>query len=154
MKKFLTIGILLLSICICSVACNNTYEPTNDSIATVVNDEPHPILFDFGNIDTVVYLDNNNATVLHYCDYDVFDYDNLAYLTGRKHWYGDYVAINVEDEILQEFLVDYSKYIENKDYNTREHLNDKYIIIEHDITYQDGTRDFIYYIAIDDAGNN
>ena len=152
MKKLIFIA-ALISVCLGCIACNN--KTKEDSISNIVEDKPYTILFDFSNIDTITYVGaDDEFCVLHYCDYDVFDYDNLAYLTGREHWYGEYIAIDVEDEILSQFLNDYSNYKSNTDYQYKQELNDKYIIIEHDITYQDSSKDIIFYIGINDEEND
>lgn len=152
MKKLIFIA-ALISVCLGCIGCNN--KTNENSISTIVEDKPYTILFDFSNIDTITYVGaDDEFCVLHYCDYDAFDYDNLAYLTGRENWYGEYIAIDVEDEILSQFLNDYSNYKSNTDYWYKQELNDKYIIIEHDITYQDGSKDIIFYIGINDEEND
>lgn len=136
----------MLSICMCSVSCANTPKPDNDSIATVVDSKQYEIIFDFGNIDTIIFYEDDDAFVLHYDDADVFDLDNLAYQTGRDKWYGEYVSIYVDDTLITEFLNDYHKYLTNKNWDYRENLNYNYILIEEDITFADGSRDIIFYI--------
>ena len=148
MKKFLTIGILLLSICICSVACSYTPKHINYTGSTIVDTKKYEILFDFGNIDSVIYYEDDNAFVLHYDDPDVFDLDNLAYKSGRDKWYGEYVAVDVDDTLVTEFLNDYTKYLQNKDWDYRENLNYNYVLIEEDVTYSDGTVDIVFYIRL------
>ena len=153
MKKIIFI-VAFLSVCLTCIACDNTKKVEDDSVAMVVNDDVYPIAFDFSNIDTVVYLEEDNVYVIHYNDPDLFDYDNLAYRTNREHWYGNYIAIDIEEEILGQFLNDYTDYDYSNDYSEKEMLNSKYIIIEHDITFQDDTHDIIFYIAIDNVGND
>lgn len=135
-----------------TAACNNNVDG-NDTInpgKIVSIDTVSGIPFDFGNIDTIVYVDDDETPVLHYDDPDAFDYENLAYKTGRDKWYGDYIAIDIEDEVKIAFFEDYQIYKKHNDYWVREALNETYVIEEHTIKYADGTVDIIYYVIFNE----
>ena len=138
MKKIAFIIALCISACFV-VACA-------DNNPTVQSSKEYEIIFDFCNVDTIVYYDDDDAMIIHYNDEDVFDYENLAYLTDRDEWYGKYISVSVDDTIITEFLNDYHKYLISTEYDERMELSDKYIIVEEDIKYNNGERDIIFFI--------
>lgn len=138
MKKIIFIVVLFVSACF-SVACA-------DNNPIVQSSKEYEIIFDFCNVDTIIYYDDDDAMAIHYDDADVFDYENLAYLTDRNEWYGEYVSVYVDDTIITEFLNDYYKYLISTEYDERMELSYKYVIIEEDIKYNNGERDIIFFI--------
>lgn len=150
MKKIVII--MMMFAAMFTAACNNNNVNNNDSINCdqIVSIKTDHILFDFGNIDTIVYVDDEEIPVLHYDDPDALDYDYLADVTGRDHWYGDYISVDIEDEVRIAFFEDYKIYKDNKDFWVRETLNEQYVIEEHTIKYTDGTVDIIYYVIFND----
>ena len=145
MKKIAFIIALIISVCF-SVACA-------DNNPTVQSSKEYEIVFDFSNIDSVIYYDDDDAMTIHYNDEDVFDYENLAYLTDRNKWYGEYVSISIDDTIITEFINDYRKYLISTEYDERIELSDKYIIVEEDIKYNNGDRDIIFFIRANKEEN-
>lgn len=83
------------------------------------------VMFDFSNIDDAIYSRDDGIFYLKYNDPDAWDYDNLAYLSGREEWYGDYIQVELEDSIVSEFLQDWKEWLDiihddSKGYNPRE----------------------------------
>lgn len=140
MKKITFIIALLISACF-GIACA-------DNNPTIQSSKEYEITFDFSNIDSVIYYEDDDALFIRYDDADIFDYENLAYLTDRDKWYGEYVSVFIDDTIITEFLNDYNKYIVSKNYDDREELNNKYILVEEDIVYKNGEKDIIFFIRI------
>ena len=145
MKKLMIFTFALICVFTCG-ACKHT----NDSIInkTIVKDKTYEIIFDFENVDSIVYLEDDDVYLLHYDDPDCFDLDNLAFIIGRDEWYTDYIIIDIEEEIVSRFLYDYINYKNTKDFWEKESLNNQYIIIEKNITFGDGTKDIIFYVDI------
>lgn len=143
MKKFIFIITL---ICFCGFASCNTSKSSDEDIAKVVDSKSYDILFDYDNIDSVFYCEDDDCVYVHYIDPDCFDLDNLAYLTGRDKWYGDYIRVDVEDTLICDFLYDYETWKAAKDYWQRDALNKQYVLIEEDLVYNDGNKDIIFYI--------
>ena len=159
MKKFIEISAILMLITFMSIcsfsACKEYKQKYGDKqdtslVSKIKSEKTYEILFDFSNIDTIVYLEDDGVYVLHYNDPDVFDYQTLADITNRYSWYGDYVAVDIEEEeeMLSDFFYDYVNWKNAKSFKERDRLNDKYIIVEHDITFEDGTIDIIFYIGL------
>lgn len=73
---------------------------------------PDAIIFEFSNIDSCFYSWEDGCFIINYNDPDVFDYNAMAWRSGREEWYGDYVSLDIEDSLVGQFLVDYHKYIE------------------------------------------
>ena len=148
MKKILTFVLAIASMI--SVACkpSNKVELDSSKCSTIIKEESYEILFNYSNIDTIIYLEDDDCYVVHYCDPDCFDLDQMAERTGREHWYGNYIAIDIEDETLPDFLFDYNSYKSTKDWNTKFRLSDKYVIIERDLTFEDYSHDIIFYIGL------
>lgn len=143
MKKFMTIMSLMLAFSMMTSAC---YHPKRVPVDAKI----YEIIFDFGNIDSVVFYEDNNVMLLHYDDPDAFDLDNLAFITGRDEWYGEYVGVTVNDTLITEFINDYHKYLSNKNWEYRENLNYGYILIEKHIRYDNGDIDVVFYIKTRD----
>lgn len=153
MKKISIIMMFVATILSCTcMACNNEPNP-NDTIIPgkiVSIDTTSGIEFDFGLIDTVVFVDDGEVPVLHYDDPDAFDYDYLADVTNREHWYGNYIAVDIEEEIQHHFFEDYKEYKSTNDYWAHQAINELYMLEEHKIVYADGTVDVIFYVVFND----
>ena len=145
MKKIAFIVALIISACF-NVACA-------DNNPTVQSSKEYEIMFDFCNVDTIIYYEDDKAMTIHYDDEDVFDYENLAYLTDRDSWYGEYVSVSIDDTIITEFLNDYYRYVTSTEYDERVKLSDKYIIVEEDIKYNNGECDIIFFIRANTEQN-
>lgn len=141
--KRLTIIFIIAAI---FTACNATPINVIDSTSTIVEEKVDTIMFSYSNFIEMTYLDEDNIAVIHYDDPDVFDLDHMAYITGRDKWYGDYVDMVIEEDLLAEFMYNYDNY-KYTDVWCKERLNENWIIEEHNILYLDGTRDLIYYIV-------
>ena len=124
-----------------------------DNNPTVQSSKEYEIMFDFCNVDTIIYYEDDKAMTIHYDDEDVFDYENLAYLTDRDSWYGEYVSVSIDDTIITEFLNDYYRYVTSTEYDERVKLSDKYIIVEEDIKYNNGECDIIFFIRANTEQN-
>ena len=140
---------MLLILAIASIICSCNATPINviDSTSTIVEEKVDTIMFSYSNFIEMTYLDEDNIAVIRYDDPDVFDLDHMAYITGRDKWYGDYVDMVIEEDLLAEFMYNYDNYKYTDDIWRKERLNENWIIEEHNILYLDGTRDLIYYIV-------
>lgn len=103
------------------------------------------IMFEFSNVNDAHYVKDDANFYLEYEDADAFDYDNLAYMTGRDKWYGDYIAVDIQDSLVSQFLLDWGNYAElRKDYRSNWEEMDKLsyswgiqeIWIEGDVRYE------------------
>lgn len=70
------------------------------------------VMFDFCNINDAHYIMDDANFYIEYNDQDAWDYDNLAYRTGRQEWYGDYIQVDLQDSLVSEFLQDWGNYAE------------------------------------------
>lgn len=99
-------------------------------VKSVIKSEP--IMFEFSCIDDVIFS-RDYGWYIEYNDEDAFDYDNLAYRTHRDKWYGNYIILNITDDLFQKFYKDYKKYI----YDTtvdKYSISEKYAIVEYYFT--------------------
>jgi hypothetical protein len=90
-------------------------------------------MFEFSCIDDIIFIPDDGCWYIEYDDGDAFDYDNLAYRTNRNKWYGDYIILNIDDDLFPTFYNDYKKYINDTTVN-RYSISEKYAIIESYIT--------------------
>lgn len=127
MKKLFVAAIMLLAAC------------SNQNANYVINDN-HYAVFEFDCVEDVTYSEEDGCFTIEYCDPDAFDLDNLAYMTGRKHWYGDYIAVDIEDSIVHNFLNDWKKWLMS-DYETKYELSESWCIQVIWITFSDGSKD-------------
>ena len=95
--------------------------------------ESEPIMFEFSCIDSIIFSKEDNCWFIEYDDIDAFDYDNLAYRTNRDKWYGDYIILNIDDNLFPTFYEDYEKYINDTTVN-KYSISERYAIIECYIT--------------------
>lgn len=139
---------ILLILAVASIFCSCNAAPTNviDSTSIIVEEKVDTIMFSYSNFIEMTYLDEDNMAVIRYDDPDVFDLDHMAYITGRDKWYGDYVDIIIEEDLLAEFMYNYDNYKHTNDFWRKECLDSDWLIEEHKITYLDSTVDLIYYI--------
>jgi len=82
------------------------------------------VMFDFSNIDDAIYSRDDGIFYLEYNDPDAWDYDNLAYLSSRDEWYGNYIRVEINNCLVSEFLEDWDEYISlrnQKEYNPRQY---------------------------------
>lgn len=147
--------LLILAIASIFAACNA--QPINvehiDSASTIVEEKVDTIMFSYSNFIEMTYLDEDNVAIIRYDDPDVFDFDHMAYITGRDKWYGDYVDMIIEEDLLAEFMYNYDNYRYTDDFWRKENLNSDWIIEEHNVLYLDGTRDLIYHIVPSKTNN-
>lgn len=146
---------IILIIAAIFTACNA--QPINvehiDSASTIVEEKIDTIMFSYSNFIEMTYLDEDNVAIIRYDDPDVFDFDHMAYITGRDKWYGDYVDMIIEEDLLAEFMYNYDNYRYTDDFWRKENLNSDWIIEEHNVLYLDGTRDLIYHIVPSKTNN-
>lgn len=146
---------IILIIAAIFTACNA--QPINvehiDSASTIVEEKVDTIRFSYSNFIEMTYLDEDNVAIIRYDDPDVFDFDHMAYITGRDKWYGDYVDMIIEEDLLAEFMYNYDNYRYTDDYWRKQNLNSDWIIEEHNVLYLDGTRDLIYHIVPSQTNN-
>ena len=140
---------ILLILTIVSIICSCNATPTNiiDSTSVIVEEEVNEILFDYSNVIDIIYLSEDYTSIIRYDDADVFDLDNMAFITGREEWYGNYVDMIIDEGLLPDFIYNYDNYKYTDDAWRKDKLNDEWLIEEHKITYLDGTVDLIYYIV-------
>ncbi len=89
-----------------------------------------PIRFNFTNIVDTIYNPETNSYYIKYDDPDIFDYDNLAYYSNMKEWYGTYIMCSIDSNIAIQFHSDNIDYNNTLDYYEKTKLNRKYVIIE------------------------
>lgn len=137
MKKYILIAILALI----SVSCNkaNENQIENKTINTNLRYTHEYVL-------EVTHNTVTDKFYLKYDDPDVFDYDNLAYLSGESEWYGNYIVIEVDSTINYEFIHDYTLYPNQIDYFIKSSLNRKYRIVEEETTDSTSIKSFKWYL--------
>ena len=148
-KILMAIGVMFVCIkmLLLTKSCNSQelFNDTTD-IARIVNTTTDTLLFNMSNISDITYYPDDDLTYIKYDDPDVFDYQHLAYITGRDTWYGDYIILDIEDSLVDELKSDKYNYYNTKDYWLKDEINSKYRIIEYLITFQDDTVDLIYEV--------
>lgn len=92
---------------LCSCANAQTTNPSQQS-------QEHAIIFEFSNMDSCAYVWDDGCFLIWYDDADAFDYDAMAWRSGRESWYGEFVYLDIEDSLVGEFLQDFHKYTELK----------------------------------------
>lgn len=109
MKKVLKVAATFIATLIVCFSCNSKAQevrvPAEISASQL-------IMFEFYNIEDAIYSQDDMNFYLKYMDVDAFDLDCLAAMTGRKQWYGDYIAVDLQDSIVSQFLIDWNKYLE------------------------------------------
>ena len=105
--------------------------------------ESEPIMFEFSCINDTIFSKEDGCWFIEYDDNDAFDYDNLAYRTNRDKWYGDYIVINIDDDLFPTFYKDYKKYIDDRTVN-RYSISEKYAIIEYYVT---DIQDYVFQLV-------
>lgn len=143
MKKIVNL-FLMMVVFAAACSCNtNNPDPTKVKLS-----KSFDIVFDANNIEDIIYDTEDEYIVIEYNDDDIFDYENLAFMTGRDEWYGDYVCIYVHDSVAAQFLADYNATFDVENDKASDVLNDKYYIVEHDIIYEDNARDIVFELKI------
>ena len=74
--------------------------------------QEHAIIFEFSNVDSCAYVWDDGCFLIWYDDADAFDYEAMAWRSGRENWYGEFVYLDIEDSLVGEFLQDFHKYTE------------------------------------------
>ena len=105
--------------------------------------ESEPIMFEFSCINDTIFSKEDGCWFIEYDDNDAFDYDNLAYRTNRDKWYGDYIVINIDDDLFPTFYKDYKKYIDDRTVN-KYSISEKYAIIEYYVT---DIQDYVFQLV-------
>lgn len=148
MKKLSIILIMAAIFAACNAQQINVeaVEPI-DSTSTIIEERVDTILFSYSNLIQMRYVEEAEMAVICYDDPDVFDLDNMAYVTGRDKWYDTCIYMSIEESLFPEFVYNYENYKYTDDFWRKEKLNSSWIIEEHDILYLDRTRDLIYYIV-------
>lgn len=142
-KIFLTLGTMYVCIAIVLHTKSCTGQ-TKESINVTIDRHSDTLLFDMSCIDTIIYSEDDNIFYIEYNDPDAFDYETLAYLTGRTKWYGNYIVIDVNDDLIPELMDNKYQYINSNDYIFRDSINNSYRIIETRLIFEDGTKDILY----------
>lgn len=99
------------------------------------------IHFDFDNVEDFIWSNEDGCFTIEYNDPDIFDYQHLAEITGRDKWYGHFVALDIENSDVSQFIQDWEDYLDNRnsfcetDDSTyaivAEDINDSYAIVEY-----------------------
>jgi hypothetical protein len=92
--------------------------------------ESEPIMFEFSCIDDIIFLKEDGSWIIEYDDADAFDYDNLAYRTNHDKWYGNYIILDIDDDLFPTFYEDYKRYISDTTVD-KYSISEKYAIIEY-----------------------
>lgn len=119
-------------------SCNSNPDTTSTrQNITVLSSEDNVITFDINNVEDIVYIPEDDYFEVIYNDEDVFDYENIAYITNRP--ITPYVSVEIDNNMLLDFI---------KDYNNKSNSS-MYNIIEHKVSYSDNTTDIVYYLVKD-----
>ena len=144
----ITLCLFTMFVVMCGIflSCKSNAQNT---IGPIEWEKSHPnqnlIMFEFCNIDDAHYTKDDSNFWLEYDDPDAFDLDNLAYRTGREEWYGEYIAVDIQDSLVSQFLLDWGNYAElRKDFRSNWEEMDKLsyswgiqeIWIEGDVRYE------------------
>lgn len=99
-------------------------------ISVISNATNDTINFSFGNVIDIVKTKSNDY-VIEYDDPDCFDYETIMEQNG-DNINVDYVSIYVNNiDLFNDFLNDYYKYINLKDYKNKSNINKHYKIVEY-----------------------
>lgn len=135
---FSLIAIILISCTMCS--CKSKDEPPEYTT------ESTTVLFDFSCVDDIIWSDDDGMFFIEYNDSDCFDYDNLAYLTGRHSWYGEYIMMDIDESLVSMFLNDQELYLKETDYLKKDDISMQYVIVETKITFPDSTINYVWEV--------
>jgi len=141
--------------------CASCTAQKEKKVASVKN-ENYLIMFDFSNIDDAHYSIDDSNFWLEYDDPDAFDLDHLAETTGRNEWYGDYIAIDIQDSLVSLFLIEWGEYNDLRNYihenltsenrcrfewQRMDQLSESWGIQEIWTTFDDGSKDVRYELT-------
>lgn len=127
--------------CSCS-ACNERHHPQKIGVFELRDqlNADNIFAFEFECVENAQYYIEDLAFVLEYNDADSFDYDALADKTGRTKWYGDFVYVDIENNLVSEFLEDLADYVWNKsleNYGNCDELSKKYAVVQYKVEGDD-----------------
>ena len=111
MKHFILISIMALM----CLGCNGQPSVANIPEMEYGDCEPNMtpevnyIMFDFSNVIDFNYEVETHIYTITYDDADVFDYDNMAYLSGEDEWYGEFVIVYLSEKDFFDLLADMNK---------------------------------------------
>ena len=127
------IGVLALgSVVFCSFG--NDRKPQDNRTAEEIDSQVNkPDMFlrvDFHCIEDIVYYSEDDMWDVKYNNPDQFDYEWLAWITGRKSWYGNYIRCDIDD-ILVPQLNDNIMMWKQADEAEKDSIEDRWIIRQH-----------------------
>lgn len=133
--------VMVMMFCSCSHAQNNS--------SFSIEKSSNYIMFDFSLVDDAIYDPEDGMFTIEYDDPDAFDYENLAYLTNRTKWYGEYIHVDIEDSLIFQFLLDWKKHEQlgedfKSNWEEMDSLSKSWGIQEVWITFPDGSKDVRY----------
>lgn len=99
---------------------------------------------DFLCIDDIVYYSEDNVWNVEYDNPDQFDYDNLACVTGRDSWYGDYVKCEIDGSLVPQLNEDIMLWKQADEYR-RDSLENRWTIRQHWISE---INDYVFQIEL------
>ena len=111
MKHFILIALAMM-LCI---SCSGQPQPLGDIPEMEYGNceekevEVNYIMFDFCNVIDFNYEVETHIYTITYDDADVFDYDNMAYLSGEDEWYGEFVIVYLSEKDFFDLLADMNK---------------------------------------------
>lgn len=114
MKKVLKVAVTFIAtllVCFACFSCNSKAQEVKVRVEPAEMSASQLIMFEFYNIEDAIYSKDNMNFYLEYMDVDAFDLDCLAAMTGRERWYGDYIAVDLQDSLVSQFLIDWNEYL-------------------------------------------
>lgn len=118
----------------------NVSSESNQEISTWMVGDINYAVFGFECVEDIIWSSDDGHYYIEYNDPDGFDLDNLAYLTNRNEWYGDFIVVDIPDELVQIFQDEYTKWTKS-DWEMKYALSDGWCIKEVWICFEDGTKD-------------
>lgn len=133
-KIFITIiavlGIIVLCISgFCSFECERIPRESRTAreIDSQIDRKDVFLNMNFFCIDDIVYYSEENIWSVEYDNPDQFDYENLAWITGRDSWYGDYVKCEIDGSLVPQLNEDIMLWEQADEYR-RDSLEDRWAI--------------------------
>ena len=137
MKKVLMTVVLLATMC---ASCAKEV-----SSADTTKPQDYMAAFSFANVDDLTWSIDDNCFTVEYNDPDTFDPQPFYDLTGRDIYYWGYLTVDIDDELVPEFVYDWRDW-QNGDTN----LDNKYSISVYFLQNGDGSIDVMFEVVLDE----
>lgn len=145
MKQTIFVTMLATLLMVTSCSNQNVNAEKHQEISTWMVGDINYAVFTFDGVDDLIWNPDDGCYFIEYNDDDAFDLTTLAEMTGRVEWYGDYIVIDIDENLLEEFIEDWEMYKETHDY-TRYDISERWCIQETWVYFEDGTKDVRFEI--------